>query len=114
MAVSSGHGGYLRPCRMAGAARALDRVCRGHLRDHLHVPDARLSSMGVRCRLGRRHLLRPVSLAGHAPACPAMPLLALWTGLLSQSRGNIWLLCALMVLWANVHGSFILGIAIAA
>jgi hypothetical protein len=48
------------------------------------------------------------------PHVLAMPLLALWTGLLSQSRGNIWLLCALMVLWANVHGSFILGIAIAA
>src|SRR5262249_55967930 len=44
----------------------------------------------------------------------AMPLLALWTGLLSQSRGNIWLLCALMVLWANVHGSVILGISHAA
>src|SRR6516225_9878419 len=114
MAVSSGHGGYLRPCRMAGAESALDRVCRGHLRDHLHVPDARLSSMGVRCRLGRRHLLRPVSLAGHAPSCPRHAAAGVVDRAAPQSRGNIWLLCALMVLWANVHGSFILGIAIAA
>src|SRR6476659_2974675 len=48
------------------------------------------------------------------PHVLAMPMLALWAGLLSQAGVNIWRLCALRVLWPNVHAAFILGIAIAA
>ena len=60
-------------------------------------------------------------LAGHLLVRPhvlAWPLLALWIGTLVNSvearRGPPWWLLGLMVLWANVHGSFTLGLALGA
>lgn len=46
------------------------------------------------------------------------PLLAVWVGSLvdagEQGRGPPWWLLPLMVLWANLHGSFTLGLALGA
>jgi hypothetical protein len=60
-------------------------------------------------------------LAGHLLARPhvlAWPLLAVWVGSLvnagEQGRGPPWWLVPLMVLWANLHGSFMLGLALGA
>lgn len=60
-------------------------------------------------------------LAGHLLARPhvfAWPLLAVWVGSLvtasEQRRRPPWLLLPLMVLWANLHGSFTLGLALGA
>lgn len=48
----------------------------------------------------------------------AWPLLALWVGSLinagEHQSGPPWWLLALMVLWANLHGSFTLGLALGA
>lgn len=60
-----------------------------------------------------------VLLAPHLTARPhllALPILAIWTGLLEAARverrlPSLWLV-ALIVLWANLHGSFILGLAL--
>jgi hypothetical protein len=77
-------------------------------------------------RLQPVHALLFVALAagmlmGHLYARPhvlAWPLLALWAGSLvdagEQGRGPPWWLLALMVLWANLHGSFTLGLALGA
>lgn len=60
-------------------------------------------------------------LIGHLLARPhviAWCLLALWVGTLvnagEQERNPPWWLLPLMVLWANLHGSFILGLALGA
>lgn len=58
---------------------------------------------------------------GHLLARPhvlAWPLLAVWIGSLinasEQHRGPPWHLLPMMVLWANLHGSFTLGLAFGA
>src|SRR3954462_240166 len=52
------------------------------------------------------------------PHILALPLLALWTsGLISareHDRAPHWALLAIMPLWANLHGSFAFGLALAA
>lgn len=52
------------------------------------------------------------------PHVLAWPLLAVWVGTLvnagEQGRGPPWWLLPLMVLWANLHGSFTLGLALGA
>lgn len=52
------------------------------------------------------------------PHILAWPLLAVWVGSLvnagEQGRDPPWWLLPLMVLWANLHGSFILGLALGA
>jgi hypothetical protein len=60
-------------------------------------------------------------LASHLLARPhvlAWPLLAVWVGTLvnagEQGRAPPWWLLSLMVLWANLHGSFTLGVALGA
>ncbi|MCK2097707.1 hypothetical protein [Thauera aromatica] len=60
-------------------------------------------------------------LMGHLLARPHVlvwPLLALWVGALvnavEDGRSPSWWLLALLVLWANLHGSFTLGLALAA
>lgn len=60
-------------------------------------------------------------LSGHLLARPhvlAWPLLAVWVGSLvnagEQGRSPPWWLLPLMVLWANLHGSFMLGLALGA
>jgi hypothetical protein len=60
-------------------------------------------------------------LMGHLLARPhvfAWPLLAVWVGTLVDAsenrRGPPWWLLALMVVWANLHGSFTLGLALGA
>jgi len=60
-------------------------------------------------------------LMGHLLARPhvfAWPLLAVWAGTLADAaerhRTPPWWLLALMVVWANVHGSFTLGLALGA
>ena len=59
-------------------------------------------------------------LAGHLLARPhvlAWPLLAVWVGSLvnasEQDRAPPWWLIPMMALWANLHGGFMLGIALA-
>ena len=59
-------------------------------------------------------------LAGHLLARPhvlAWPLLAVWVGSLvnasEHDRAPPWWLIPVMTLWANLHGSFMLGIALA-
>ncbi|WP_330834174.1 hypothetical protein [Piscinibacter sp.] len=51
------------------------------------------------------------------PHVLAWPLLALWVGALTDAsesrRGPPWWLWAVMMLWANLHGSFTLGLALA-
>ena len=72
------------------------------------VPAALVSLVGLACisgsLLARPHLL-------------ALPLLAIWTfGLLSareQRRAPGWWLWAVMLAWANLHGSFAFGLALA-
>lgn len=58
---------------------------------------------------------------GHLLARPHIlvwPLLAVWVGSLinagEHGRGPAWRLLPLMVLWANLHGSFTLGLALGA
>jgi len=62
------------------------------------------------CMLAANVLARPHVLA--------WPLMALWVGTLveasEQGRSPPWWLLALMVLWANLHGSFILGLGLGA
>lgn len=59
-------------------------------------------------------------MSGHLLARPhvlAWPLLAVWIGTLvnasEQGHAPPWWLIPMMVLWANLHGSFMLGIALA-
>ncbi len=51
------------------------------------------------------------------PHLLALPLLAIWTAELvqarSERRGPSWLLLPVMTVWANIHGSFLLGLALA-
>lgn len=73
------------------------------------LPALLISLMGLACLSGsllaRPHLL-------------ALPLLALWTLELlrarQQHRAPGWWLIAVMMLWANLHGSFAFGLALAA
>jgi hypothetical protein len=60
-------------------------------------------------------------LTGHLLARPHVfiwPLLAVWVGTLvnagEQGSGPPWLILPLMTLWANLHGSFTLGLALGA
>ena len=52
------------------------------------------------------------------PHMLALPLLAIWTAGLAQARGESeapsWWLILVMPLWANLHGSFVFGLALAA
>ena len=65
-------------------------------------------TMYAACMLAAHLLARPHALA--------WPLLALWVGTLVQAleqhRPPPWWLLGVMVLWANLHGSFMLGIAL--
>ncbi|HWY62652.1 MAG TPA: hypothetical protein VNW15_12195 [Rhizomicrobium sp.] len=73
------------------------------------LPALLISVIGLACisgsLLARPHLL-------------ALPLLALWTMELltarEQKRAPGWWLLAVMLLWANLHGSFAFGLALAA
>jgi hypothetical protein len=51
------------------------------------------------------------------PHVIALPLMVLWCGAVlaarDDERGPPWLLLPAMVLWANIHGSFLFGIALA-
>jgi hypothetical protein len=51
------------------------------------------------------------------PHVIALPLLVLWCGALIRARddgpGPPWTVLPVMILWANVHGSFLFGIALA-
>jgi hypothetical protein len=48
----------------------------------------------------------------------ALPLLVLWCGAMlaarDEERGPPWIILPAMLLWANLHGSFLFGIALAA
>ncbi len=72
------------------------------------VPALLISVMGLACILGSL-LARPHMLA--------LPLVALWTMGLLQARGENrspgWWLLGVLVLWANLHGSFAFGLALA-
>lgn len=91
----------------AGAAAAMVGF---HVRSHIAVTPALLVSLvGLACvsgsLLARPHLL-------------ALPLLALWTAQLLKARAaarspRLWLAAAMLV-WANLHGSFAFGLALAA
>ena len=73
------------------------------------LPALIVTLLGLACvsgsLLARPHLL-------------ALPLLALWVGELAaareQERRPGWWLLPVMVLWANLHGSFAIGLALAA
>lgn len=51
------------------------------------------------------------------PHLLALPLLAIWAAELvkarSEKRSPSWLLLPVMIVWANIHGSFLLGLALA-
>ena len=90
-----------------GAAAA---IVGGALRKRLELLPALLSSLlGLSCVLASL-LARPHILA--------LPLLAAWTLGLAQARERgtapSWWLLLLMPLWANLHGSFAFGLALAA
>jgi hypothetical protein len=89
-----------------GAAAA---IVAHHVRARVDAkPALLLSLIGLACVAGsllaRPHLL-------------ALPLLALWTaGLLEareEKRGPRWWLVLVMLVWANLHGSFAFGLALA-
>lgn len=73
------------------------------------VPALLVVVLGLACTtaslLARPHLL-------------ALPLLAIWTAGLAEARGKqeapSWWLILVMPLWANLHGSFMFGLALAA
>ena len=91
----------------AGAAAA---AVAGHVRGRIAaLPALLVSLMGLACisgsLLARPHLL-------------ALPLLALWTAELLKARSEarsprLWL-GGVMLAWANLHGSFAFGLALAA
>lgn len=111
MAVAYAAGGWSGLLLMfAFAAAAAAGVLAHHLGRWLDWPtQAIITVIALTCMtpslLARPHLL-------------ALPLLALWTsGLLaarSEGRAPSLALLPLMTLWVNIHGSFLLGLALAA
>lgn len=90
----------------AGAAAA---VVAGHVRGQIAALPAALVSLLGLASLSGSLLARPHLLA--------LPLLALWTsGLLnarSEARSPRLWLAGIMLVWANLHGSFVFGLALA-
>ena len=74
-------------------------------------PASLLGALGLTCVLIRPFLL-------DRPHILALPLLAVWAiGLMrarEMGRAPAWRLAAIMILWANLHGSFIFGLALIA
>lgn len=92
---------------VAGAL-AVGLVARA-LRAHLRPVPALLLSLSTFVLIAGHLLARPHALA--------LPILAAWTaGLVravDERRPPAWWLVALMLLWANVHSSFLIGLALA-
>jgi len=70
---------------------------------------------GVIASLAGAALVLPHTVA--RPHLLAMPLLVLWSGMLFQARDEgrtpYWWLLPVMVLWANLHASFVFGLGLA-
>lgn len=105
------HGGWIGIHLLFACAAALTAGVVGHFvrRRVDFVPALLLVVLGLSCTtaslLARPHLL-------------ALPLLAIWAAGLAGARGKEeaprWWLIAVMPLWANLHGSFAFGLALAA
>jgi hypothetical protein len=111
MALAYGVAGMAGPALLAGggAAAAVAVLARQLLR--WLAPLSVIAALGVSLVLLAQHMLA-------RPHMLALPLLALWTAGLLQARRrrsapSLWLL-PLMTLWANLHASYIFGLAIAA
>ncbi len=110
MALAFQAGGWTGVVVLFGAATALALALMARfLRRWLDIVPAAIALMlGAAC-IGPGLLARPHILA--------LPVLVAWvTGLLgARERGRVpWGLLPLMLLWANLHGSFVFGIALAA
>jgi hypothetical protein len=103
-------GGWIGIHLLFAAAAALTAGVVGHFvrRRADLVPALLLVVLGLACTtaslLARPHLL-------------ALPLLAIWTAGLAEARDQEeapnWWLILVMPLWANLHGSFVFGLALA-
>jgi hypothetical protein len=109
MALGYGAGGWSGVLLLSAvAAGAAAGVFAFHLSRHLSSTPLLLSiAAGLACMapslLARPHLL-------------ALPMLAIWTaGLVTardEGRGPSWWLLPVMTMWANLHGGFMLGLAL--
>lgn len=110
MALAYGAGGWPGIHLLFAAAAGLTAGLVGFfVRKRLDLLPALLTAVLGLCCLSGSLLARPHLLT--------LPLLALWTGQLvaarEQKRAPPFWLAALMPLWANLHGSFIFGLALA-
>ncbi len=111
MALASGAGGWQAVHLLFAISAALTASIVGYfVRARVDfVPALLMVVLGLACVTGSL-LARPHMLA--------LPLLALWTAGLAHAREHDraphWALIAVMPLWANLHGSFAFGLALAA
>lgn len=108
MAAAARIGGWTGVALLAVLATATALgVVAAHVREHV-TTSATVVLVAAAFVLAAPHLLA-------RPHVLALPLLAVWTSQLLRTDGRRprWTLLALLVVWANLHGSYLLGIGIA-
>ncbi|MCA1475581.1 hypothetical protein [Bradyrhizobium sp. NBAIM08] len=108
-AFSHAHWGWAGPVILTAAAVALTVAIFVHLLEaHIGAPRAVLFAM-LALLLSIHHVLA-------RPHILALPVMVAWVGLLmaaaSRRSAPSWTWLPLMALWANLHGGFVLGLAL--